>query len=262
MCGSADLYQGSGRKPMHSINFVTCHDGFTLADLVSYERKRNRANGEDGRDGCNDNHSFNCGQEGATKDPAIAAIRARMARNLMGTLFLSQGVPMILSGDEFLRTQQGNNNAWCQDNEISWVDWSLADSNVDFLRFTRLLSGFRRRIPALRRREFLGEGDVVWHGAEPGMPDFSPESQLLAFALDGVRTAREAGPDIFILMWAGRAPMTFLVPPSPTGRAWRRVIDTGLPSPEDIVDFGMGPHVDAGARYRVWDRSLVVLSTD
>ncbi|MFM7539919.1 MAG: glycogen debranching protein GlgX [Planctomycetota bacterium] len=262
MCGSADLYESAGRKPMHSVNFITCHDGFTLADLVSFERKHNRANGEDNRDGCNHSHSFNCGHEGPTDDPAVIALRARMARNLMGTLFLSQGVPMILAGDEFLRTQQGNNNAWCQDNEISWVDWSLADLHDDFLRFTRLISGLRKRVPALRRREFLEEGDVVWHGRLPGQPDFSPESQLLAFALDGARTGRESGPDLFVLVWAGMQPITAVIPPSPTGRLWRRVVDTGLPSPEDIVDFGTGPHVDAGAQYRIWDRSLVVLATD
>src|SRR5262249_27750407 len=139
----------------HSINFVTCHDGFTLWDLVSYNRKHNDANGESNRDGSNENYSWNCGIEGPTRTPQILQLRERQVRNLMLTLLLSQGVPMLLAGDEFLRTQQGNNNAWCQDNEISWVDWSLAETHVDFLRFTKMLIALRRRHPALRRRAFF-----------------------------------------------------------------------------------------------------------
>jgi glycogen operon protein len=155
ICGSADLYQWSGRFPRHSVNFLTAHDGFTLCDLVSYNEKHNGANGEENRDGSNDNHSWNCGAEGPTTDPAVLALRQRQARNMMTTLLLSQGVPMILAGDEFLRTQQGNNNAWCQDNEISWVDWALAEHNKDFLRFVRELVWLRKRHPALRRRRFF-----------------------------------------------------------------------------------------------------------
>ncbi|KAJ3057201.1 hypothetical protein HK102_011093, partial [Quaeritorhiza haematococci] len=135
LCGSDDLY--SGRGPLHSVNFISCHDGFTLHDLVSYDHKHNEANGEGNRDGNNANYSWNCGIEGPTSDPEILALRMRQARNLMATLLISQGIPMILGGDEFLRTQQGNNNAWCQDNAVSWVDWSLAESHGDFLRFVR-----------------------------------------------------------------------------------------------------------------------------
>ena len=155
LCGSSDLYQFTGRAPRHSVNFVTCHDGFTLHDLVSYNHKHNRANGEDNRDGCNDNHSWNCGVEGPTDDPQVLALRTRQAKNFMTTLLLSQGVPMILAGDEFLRTQKGNNNAWCQDNEISWLDWTLAEKNAGFLRFVRELIHFRKRHPVLRRRRFF-----------------------------------------------------------------------------------------------------------
>lgn len=155
ICGSADLYQSSGRLPRHSVNFVTCHDGFTLWDLVSYSHKHNRANGEDNRDGTNDNRSWNCGVEGETTDPAILALRLRQVKNLMTTLMISQGVPMILAGDEFLRTQKGNNNAWCQDNEISWLNWELAERNKGFLRFVRELIWLRRRHPVFRRRRFF-----------------------------------------------------------------------------------------------------------
>jgi glycogen operon protein len=155
LCGSSDLYQGSGRLPRHSVNFVTAHDGFTLHDLVSYNAKRNDANGEGNRDGENHNHSWNCGREGPTDDPEVLALRRRQAKNLVATLMLSQGVPMVLAGDEFLRTQKGNNNAWCQDNEISWVDWELAEENKDFLRFVREMIQLRRRHPALRRRRFF-----------------------------------------------------------------------------------------------------------
>ena len=169
ICGSDDLYHGRG--PLHSINFITCHDGFTLLDLVSYNQKHNEANGEGNRDGSNDNQSWNCGVEGPTDDPKVLALRRRQARNLMATLLISQGVPMILGGDEFLRTQGGNNNAWCQDNATSWVDWSLAEKNADFLRFVRQLIALRKRHHVLRRRTFFHGGgntpDIVWHGTGP-----------------------------------------------------------------------------------------------
>jgi glycogen operon protein len=155
MGGSSDIYQQSGRLPRHSVNYITCHDGFTLYDQVSYNDKHNSMNGEGNRDGSNENYSWNCGVEGETSDPEILAMRKRQAKNLMTTLMLSQGVPMILAGDEFLRTQKGNNNAWCQDNEISWVNWELAEKNADFLRFVRELIALRRRHPVFRRRRFF-----------------------------------------------------------------------------------------------------------
>src|SRR5437764_14027122 len=148
LAGSSDLYAWGGRQPYASINFITCHDGFTLQDLVSYNQKHNEANGEGNRDGANDNYSWNCGVEGPTDDPGILGLRRRQVRNLAAALLLSQGVPMLLAGDEFLRTQGGNNNAWCQDNEIGWIDWGLAIKNADFLRFVRELLQLRRRHPA------------------------------------------------------------------------------------------------------------------
>jgi glycogen operon protein len=274
VCGSADLYQPSGRKPHHSINFVTCHDGFTLWDLVSYNHKHNEANGEGNRDGMDENLSWNGGVEGPTDDPEVLSLRSRQARNLMATLLLSQGVPMLLAGDEFLRSQRGNNNAWCQDNEISWLDWQDRERHGDFWRFVQMLIALRKRHPALRRREFFrGSGaighrspDIIWHGTEPYQPDFGSASRTLAFALDGSRTARlpsgERDCDFYVACNAWIDPLTFRIPHSPTGRPWRRVIDTALPSPEDIVDLGTGPVVPFDRLYPVRAHSMIVLISE
>jgi len=161
LTGSADLYR-RGRRPTASINFVTVHDGFTMADLVSYDAKHNEANGEDNRDGTDDNRSWNCGVEGPTDDPEVLALRLRQRRNLLATLLLAEGVPLLLGGDELGRTQRGNNNAYCQDNELSWVDWSLVDSDTDLSGFVSVLSKLRRRSPALARGRFPGAGEIVW----------------------------------------------------------------------------------------------------
>jgi isoamylase len=185
MCGSADLYEWSGRLPRHSINYISCHDGFTLYDLVSYNQKHNEANGENNRDGMDENFSWNCGVEGETEDRSIRHIRLRQAKNMMATLLLSQGVPMILAGDEFLRTQQGNNNAWCQDNEISWVDWDLVKRNSDFLRFTREMIHLRKRHPALRRKRFF-RGEFM--KADP-----APTSYTMTFPSAGPVRPGDAG---------------------------------------------------------------------
>ncbi|MGL6074993.1 MAG: glycogen debranching protein GlgX [Fimbriiglobus sp.] len=155
LCGSSDLYEWNGRLPRHSLNFITCHDGFTLNDLVSYNFKHNAANGEENRDGTNDNLSWNGGAEGETDEPNIMRMRERRAKGMMATLMISQGVPMLTAGDEFLRTQQGNNNAWCQDNDISWIDWTLVEKNASFLRFTREMIALRKRHPVFRRRRFF-----------------------------------------------------------------------------------------------------------
>ena len=169
--GSSDIYQTSGHLPINSINFVTCHDGFTLNDLVSYNSKHNEANGEDNRDGINENLSWNCGVEGETDDPAVEALRSRQVRNFAAILLLAQGVPMILSGDEVRRTQKGNNNAYCQNNEISWCDWRAVEKHSDLFRFWKLMIDFRRRHPAVHRSRFFdgklndrGLPDVSWHG--------------------------------------------------------------------------------------------------
>jgi glycogen operon protein len=270
VCGSSDLYETSARSPLHSINFVTCHDGFTLWDLVSYNHKHNQANGEDNRDGMNDNNSWNCGVEGPTKDAEVLDLRSRQVRNLMLTLLLSQGVPMLLAGDEFLRTQSGNNNAWCQDNAVGWLDWSLAKKNADFLRFVREMIWLRKRHPALRRRTFFrGRGpynsmhpDVVWHGVEPGKPDFGPMSRTLAFALDGSLTGREPDRDFYVAFNSWRDAIGFRVPLSPSGKTWRRVVDTALASPLDIVGDDEGILVPANSLYPVAPHSAIILITE
>ena len=262
LCGSSDLYESTGRSPRHSINFITCHDGFTLWDLVSYDHKHNEANGEGNRDGSTENYSFNCGVEGATTNPEILGLRRRQVRNLMTTLMLSQGIPMILAGDEFLRSQGGNNNAWCQDNEIGWTDWRLKVQNADFFRFVCQLIALRRRHPVLRRRQFLDKGDVVWHGMEPFQPDFSFKSHTLALTLDGQRTGREPDEDVYMAFNAWTDPLPFVIPPSFQKRPWHRVIDTALASPLDIVLPGEGPVLPVGSKYQVAPFSLIVLITE
>jgi isoamylase len=270
LCGSADLYEATGRLPRHSVNFITCHDGFTLWDLVSYDRKHNEANGEDNRDGLDDNVSWNCGVEGPTTDPAVLALRRRQAKNFIATMLLSQGVPMLLAGDELLRSQGGNNNAWCQDNETSWLDWRLADQNADHLRFVREMIALRKRHSALRRQGFFrGQGplgtfqpDIIWHGVEPGQPDFSFHSRTLAFAVDGSMTGREPDRDLYVAMSAWKEALSFRIPASPGGKIWRRAVDTALPSPQDIVRLDEGPRVPAETRYAMAPFSVVVLVSE
>jgi len=267
LCGSDDLY--SHRGPLQSINFICCHDGFTLADLVSYDQKHNEANGEGNRDGSDLNLSWNCGFEGPTDDPAVVALRARQVRNLMATLLISQGVPMILAGDEFLRTQGGNNNAWCQDNPTSWVDWTLAQTNQGYLRFVHRMIALRKAHPVFRRRSFFtgGEGglppEILWHGEDPVRPDFSPTGQALAFALDGRRCDRPnvVDRDFYVAMNASESAIEFRIPASPSGRPWRRVADTSLPSPEDFEELDQGPEIPVLFPYRVEDRSLIILAS-
>ena len=267
LCGSADLYQRARRGPRHSINFITCHDGFTLADLVSYGAKHNEANGEGNRDGMSENLSWNCGVEGFSSDPGIVRLRRQQAKNLMATLLLSQGTPMIVAGDEFLRTQRGNNNAWCQDNDLSWINWSLREENADFFRFTQQMIALRKRHTALRRRHhYRGTGpdgnlkpDIIWHGVEPNDPDFSVGSRVLAYCLDGTQTDREPDRDFYIACNAWREPLLFRIPVSPTGRPWKRVIDTAQPSPFDFIAEDLGPVVPFGTRHVVAPHSMIVL---
>ena len=245
IAGSADLYQQSRRPPLASVNFVTCHDGFTLADLVSYDVKHNEANGEDGRDGSNDNLSWNCGVEGETDDAAVEALRLRQIRNFAVVLLVSQGVPMILAGDEVRRTQHGNNNAWNQDNEISWLDWERAAENEPLRHFWKLLIDFRKRHPSLRRDSFLGDGDVQWHGCLLGAPGWSdPSSRVLSFTLD----------DVHVILNMDDEDLDFQLP----SRPWRRAFDTALPTPFDASPPGAEPDV-AGGTYRASARSAVVL---
>jgi glycogen operon protein len=268
LCGSDDLYKTRG--PLHSINFICCHDGFTLNDLVSYNEKHNEPNGEGNRDGNSANWSWNCGAEGPIEDPSVLRTRSRQVRNLMATLMVSQGVPMIMAGDEFLRTQLGNNNAWCQDNPVGWVDWSLADRNAGFLRFTRMIIALRKAHPVLRRRTFFTGGmggqapEILWHGVVPAKPDFSQDSRALAFALDGRRIDRP-GPidrDLYVAMNATGAPLDFTIPASPSGRPWRLRVDTALPSPYDIVEEDEGPRIALLELYRVEAHAMIILVSE
>jgi glycogen operon protein len=246
IAGSADLYASSGRKPYASINFVTAHDGFTLADLVSYERKHNEANGEDNRDGADDNHSTNCGAEGPSDDPAVLACRDALARSLLATLLLSQGVPMLAGGTELSHTQGGNNNAYCQDNETSWYRWDLDEGRRRFLEFVRALAAFRRAHRAFHRRRFLtgaadeaGRRDVVWWhpaGREMTAEDWhTPRLRALGMLLDGralhevdARGRPLADETFLVLFNAGRAGR-FVLPEPPQAWGWEPVLGTEGP---------------------------------
>jgi isoamylase len=273
LSGSGDLFGGNGRGPRHSLNFVTCHDGFTLHDLVSYNVKHNAANGEDGRDGHNDNCSWNSGAEGDTADPKVLKLRERRAKSMMVTLLLSQGTPMILAGDEMLRTQKGNNNAWCQDNELGWLDWGLKGANAGFVRFVRELIWVRRKHPVFRRKGYLkGEltpltADVRWHGRLPNLPNFGPDSRFVAYTLDGRYHGRDdltTAPDrdFYVALNGGPEVVTATVPPSPTGRRWRRLFDTAAASPDDIFPDTCGPVVKPASVITIAPYAAVALISE
>ena len=259
--GSADLYQPSGREPINSINFVTCHDGFTMNDLVSYDSKYNLANGENNQDGINDNLSWNCGAEGETTDAGVEALRERQVRNFAAILLLSRGVPMMLGGDEVRRTQKGNNNAYCQDNEVSWFDWTLEAKNSGLLRFWQGMIAFRKAHAAVRRGQFFygavnerGLADVEWHGTKLGAPGWEdPEARALAFTLAGF----DGDADIHVMMNMYWAPLAFAVP-AVAGREWFLAVNTAEASPNDIAEAGAEAAL-TGASCRVEARSVVVL---
>jgi glycogen operon protein len=262
--GSADLYESDGRRPFASVNFITAHDGFTLRDLVSYNRKHNEANGESNNDGTDDNRSWNCGVEGPTDDPDVLALRARQQRNFLATLFLSQGVPMLLGGDEIGRTQQGNNNAWCQDNELSWFDWESADGEL--LEFVRRLIQLRRAHPVFRRASFLeGRGerlpDVWWmrpDGRRMTLRDWdNAQSRAIGVFLNGdelrteTRSGEEVTDDSFLVLFnAFFDDVTFRLPARRLGLRWELVLHTGRFEGDRLVP---------GAEVTVEARSLAVL---
>jgi glycogen operon protein len=269
--GSSDLYQDDGRKPSASVNFVVAHDGFTLRDLVSYNDKHNAANGEDNRDGESHNRSWNCGREGETDDPDVLALRNRQQRNFLTTLLLSQGVPMLAHGDELGRTQQGNNNVYCQNNELSWIDWGSVDTEL--LAFTRMLTELRAEHPVFRRRRFFDGhgsgpddpvGDIVWlrpDGTIMTAEDWDTGyARSLAAFLNG-DAIRDPGPrgeqivdDSFLLLFhAGHEDLVFTIPPAWLGEAWAFVLDTADPDVTDRTPLGADEKVTLIAR------SVVVL---
>jgi glycogen operon protein len=250
LAGSSDLYQPSGRRPYHSINFITSHDGYTLNDLVSYERKHNAANGEENRDGDNNNYSANYGIEGPTRRKTIVSIRQRQVKNLMATLLLSQGVPMIAAGDEVLRTQRGNNNAYCQDNATSWFDWRLVERNAEMLRFCRTLIEFRRRQPNVRRSSFLTGAaakpgqlpDVSWYGTDGKPVEWNNVFHSLT-AILGTSGLEDdlAARYVMFMMHSGTEPQPFAVPKMAANRKWRLLVDTAASPPGDVWPKADGP---------------------
>ena len=262
LIGSPSLYGHKQREPEGSVNFVTCHDGFTLNDLVSYDGKHNEANGEDNRDGADDNRSWNCGVEGPTEDPDIDKLRTRQVKNFFTVTMLSAGMPMMLMGDEVRRTQGGNNNAYCQDNEISWLDWTLLAKRADVHRFVSLLNARRvlRDVEPERRRvalnQLIRQADIAWHGVRLHEPDWRHSSHTVAF------TARFTKERLFfhVILNAYWEPLEFELPSVANGgrHPWRRWIDTFLESPHDIVDWEHAPSV-LDLTYRAEPRSVVVL---
>ena len=262
LLGSPEIYGHEEREAEQSINFVTCHDGFTLNDLVSYDRKHNEANGEDNRDGSDDNRSWNCGVEGETNDPEVEKLRNRQVKNFLTLTMLSLGVPMILMGDEARRTQQGNNNAFCQDNETSWFDWELLARHADVHRFVSLLTSRRllRDEEAERRRlslnQMLRGANISWHGVKVGEPDWRPCSRSVALSAE-LRRERLLLHLILNPFWE---PLTFELPDVRNSKeaAWRRWIDTSLESPEDIVEWHSAPSIP-GSGYQAAARSVAVL---
>ncbi len=269
LAGSADLYQPGGRPPCASINFITSHDGFTMNDLVSYREKHNLANGEDNRDGDNNNFSENFGVEGPTDQPIIDALRVRQIKNMLSTLLLSQGVPMLVAGDEFRRTQKGNNNAYCQDNEISWLNWALQEKNTELIRFVRALIQFRKNQPTVRRRTFLtgvpnskdGWSDVSWYSALGTAVDWH-SSDLPIICLLAAPTPEEdpsgAGRDVLLMLNSSSAGCRFMIPAIARSRNWQMFMDTSLTSPKDIYPDLDGPVLPKSGSYTLPQKSMAV----
>jgi glycogen operon protein len=269
LCASPDMFDHTGRRPWASVNFITAHDGFTLNDIVTYNEKHNEANGENNRDGSSDNRSWNCGVEGPTDDPEIMALRTRQLRNMLATLLLAQGTPMLLAGDEFGRTQQGNNNAYCQDNEISWLDWDIKEKSQGLIRFVQKLTRLRAEYPILRRGRFLGQAvneelgvrDITW--IDTGGIEMSPETwqdpgtRCFGMLVDGraqVSGVRRRGQDatLLVVFNAFYDMVEFTLPRVEGGEVWRLRIDTNQPG-ED------GARFQVGEVYKVTGRSLLLL---
>jgi len=270
LTGSADLYLQNGKKPFHSINFITSHDGFTLYDLLSYTYKHNEENGEENRDGANTNYSHNNGFEGKTENAAIELIRKQKAKNMLLTLLLSLGTPMLTSGDEVLRTQNGNNNPYCQDNETSWFDWSLTKTHADILRFTQKLIALRKAHPVFLRSEFLTgqideqrrEQDIRWYTAQGTTPDWSQEFSFLAYYLDGAHASTRAERDdnsFYIMLNSSPLDVTASVCPAPQGKKWCRLIDTSYRQDHDFLSANTACLLENQHTYVVLAASAVVL---
>jgi glycogen operon protein len=270
IAGSSDLYLRDGRKPFHSVNFVTSHDGFTMKDLVSYNNKHNEDNGESNRDGSDNNLSYNYGTEGPSRDPVINMLRERQIKNFFATMMISLGTPMILGGDEFARTQGGNNNAYCQDNEISWYDWSLLEQNAGLYQFVKKIIAFRLRHPGFMRPEFFtGRGgaykaipDIAWFDEKGQAIDWEEIGYYLAFRLLGSKAetlADQDDNDFYIMINPDLELQPFVLAEPPSKKKWLRVVDTGLPSPNDILPPGSEEPLSSQRSYKVKARSIVIL---
>lgn len=255
LCGSADVYAASGKGPECSINFITCHDGFTLNDLVSYRQKHNEANGQNNHDGTNENFSENYGAEGETADSRVESIRTRQIKNLLLTLFISRGVPMLLGGDEIRRTQHGNNNAYCQDNETSWYDWTHLEQHRALHRFTRGLIAFRRAHGVLSAEHFYRDAEIRWFSPQGDLPNWTdPKGKQVACMI-----SEEEPHALYLMFNAGVEGVAFHVPPLPNGVRWHLAIDTSHDAPQDVFDAGDEPLVDQAQAYQVVPRSSVIL---
>ena len=266
--GSADMYGDDGRTAYNSVNFITCHDGFTRNDLVSYDGKHNEANLENNSDGSNDNNSWNCGWEGDTDNRDVIALRRRQVKNFFCHLLFSQGTPMLLGGDEFMRTQKGSNNAYCQDNDISWFNWDLAEKNGDILAFVKKAVAFRHRYPILRSRKYLsgtdsdsdGMPDISWFGINldrPGWDD--PEARVICYLLDGGEVKSDLGDYLLFFILNADYNSHSVMVPRVTGKDWKRVVDTSLMAGEDFLDPGAEVRIDPRDHYIANARSTVVL---
>ncbi|ANY84995.1 glycogen debranching enzyme GlgX (plasmid) [Microvirga ossetica] len=254
--GSADLYQSTGKTPLNSVNFVTCHDGFTLNDLVSYAHKHNQANGEDNRDGSTENFSENNGVEGRSDDPLVETVRLRQIKNMLVTLFVSRGVPMLLGGDEFRRSHSGNNNAYCQDNEISWYDWSLTERNAGLVRFVSRLIAFRKAHRVLGAGGFYTDREISWFGSEGRDPEWDGRENRIGCVI-GESGHGAADATLCLLFNATSGPSRFALPG--TAAPWRVAVDTSKPSPEDIAEPGEEAVLPAPGLVIVSPRSTVIL---
>jgi len=255
ICGSADIYSNSGKGPESSINFITCHDGFTLNDLVSYRYKHNEANGQNNQDGTNDDFSDNYGAEGETTDPQIETIRKRQIKNFLLTLFISRGVPMLLGGDEFRRTQSGNNNAYCHDNETSWCDWSFLQKHEQTYRFTRGMIAFRQAHPVLTREQFYSENEIHWFSPQGGRPNWAESKEKrIACQIDEAELGA-----LYLMFNAAADAEDFCLPAPPSGAQWHLAVDTFSEPPQDLFADGEAPLVNNQRTYHLGPRSGVIL---
>jgi isoamylase len=254
LCGSPDLY-GQGRSPICSVNFVTAHDGFSLADLVSYNSKHNEENGEENRDGFDHNDSWNCGYEGHSSNKKIVSLRERQIRNFHLALMVSQGIPMLLMGDEYAHTRHGNNNTWCQDNALNWFLWNRLETRSGFFRFYRALIHFRHQNPILKKEDFLKDQSVTWHGLKPLNVEWENDNRFIAFSLN---VGEDNHPYLYIAFNAAHVGHTLTVPPAGPGQKWHWVVNTANPSPTDFFEEGSRPPLEA-CTFRMLSYSAIIL---